>query len=104
MRCSRQSGQGGSLTTYSKNQAPRMVAVASTKTANAAAAAGSAQSRLIQPCFIVLSPRLQAGSNVPILRAEARPCKAGPAMDENGGRGYREKLQNYRTRPVWRNW
>src|SRR6516165_1606240 len=48
MRCMRQRGQGASLSTYSKNHAPPSVARLSTKTAIAAAAAGSALARSAQ--------------------------------------------------------
>src|ERR1700733_3747499 len=95
MRSSRQSGQGWYFRTNSKNQAPHSVAKPTTKTASAAAAAGSSESRSIQLCFIVVVPvkpyaeaaenrsaaqgqsqfAVAAGSNVPILRAEARPGK-----------------------------
>src|ERR1700733_13794963 len=81
MRSSRQSGQGGRPTAYSKNQAPPSVARLKANTANAAAAAGSARARSIRPgrmtdvrfiAFIVVLPLRPYARHVPIHKAEAR--------------------------------
>src|SRR5262252_1131412 len=105
MRCIRQSGQGASLSAYSKNHAPASVARLSPKAAIAAAAAGSALARSIQPCLIerdvviaafapLLAMLIAADcGNLPVRRADAR-ASAGEVewrpMDGTNTRLYRD--------------
>src|ERR1700675_4598673 len=96
MRSSRQSGEGANLSTYSKNHAPASVARLSANTASAAAAAGSSRALAVQLFFIAASVPAPATSNLPILKAEARPSGSNVIWKQRhmeGGPSDRRRLR-----------